>query len=78
MKVYTHFAGSDCVVYQDANAHHHDARYIDARRDVRQPHMRTVELVHAGCVVWQDKVGLCDAPAIIVRIMRNGFNPPGN
>ncbi len=76
MKVYTHFAGSDVVVFKNENVHHPSAWYIDARRDVRSPHMRDIELVHAGQVIWRARVGLCDAPATIVRIMRNGFMPP--
>lgn len=77
MKVYTHFAGSTCVVFKDTHVHHHAAWYIDARRDHRYEltDMQLIELVHAGFVKATYQVPLEAAPRTIVALMRNNFQP---
>lgn len=77
MLVQTNIAGSDCVVTKYATDRwaHMGSPYIDARRDARVPHVRDIELVQCGQVVWRKRVGLCDAPQTIIALMRNGFQP---
>lgn len=75
MQVFTHFAGSECVVYQRTDIPHYNARYIDARIDSASPLLRSIELVHQGRVKATYRVYLHEAPAKIIALMRNGFNP---
>lgn len=64
MKVETHIGGSDVVVWLGRD------HYIDARRDVRKPDFRLIEVVRNGHVYLSEYVGLCDAPKKIVAYMR--------
>lgn len=75
MKVYTHFAGSTCTVFKNEHMQHHQAWYIDARNDVRKPHLQMIELVHAGKVKAVYTTTRDDAPDTIVALMRNNFYP---
>ena len=65
MKVETHIAGSDVVVWLGRD------HYIDARRDVRRPHVRYIELVRNGRAYSREYVFLRDAPKKIVEYMRS-------
>lgn len=67
LRVETHIAGSTVVVSRSPQ------HYIDARKDVRNPHLQMIEVVRNGRVYRRETVGLCDAPTTIINLMRREF-----
>ena len=71
MNVFTHFAGSKCVVELNRPCQDWQLVYIDARIDVRYPDFSFIEVVQNGHVCHRENVHDSKAPERIVEMMRH-------